>query len=140
MSSSLWNYINHQEMAIICHLRLTICSVDWHLSSALCQHCGPLDTCSQHHGLSLGHHFLLFLAKNAGEHLPLSWSGTSVGPDCYTHFHLLHSTTGGKWTQSIISESHLHCTHTCVFSCFAPPHLSAAVILSPCVPLSGMLS
>lgn len=78
----------------ISNLRLTICSVSRHLSSALCQHCRPLDTCSQYHGLSLGRHFLLFLAKNAGEHLPLGWSGPSVGPDGYTQLHLLHGTAG----------------------------------------------
>lgn len=75
--------------------RLTIFSVGRYLSSALCQHCRPLDTRSQYHGLGLGHHFLFFLAKNAGEHLPLSWSGPSVGPDGYTQLHLLYGTARG---------------------------------------------
>lgn len=71
-------------------MKLTICSVGWYLSPTLSQHCGPLDTSSQHHGWSLGRHFLLLLAKNAGQHLPLSWGGASVGSDGYTQFHVLH--------------------------------------------------
>lgn len=75
---------------IISNWRLTVCVVGRYLSSALCQHRGPLDTRSQYHGLSLASHFLFFLAKNAGEHLPLGWSGPSVGPNGYTQLHLLH--------------------------------------------------
>lgn len=80
---------------MISEWRLTICSVDRYLPSALRQHCGPLDTRSQYHSLSLGRHFLFFLAKNTGEHLPLGWSGTSVGPNGYTQLHLLHGTARG---------------------------------------------
>ena len=85
--------------------KLTIFSAGRYLPSALCQYCGPLDTRSQYHGLSLGRHFLFFLAKNAGEHLPVSWSGPSVGPDGYTQLHMLHCTTRGiSITQSRISQ------------------------------------
>lgn len=62
---------------------LTICSAAWYLSSALRQHCGPLDTSSESHGWSLSHHLLLFLAKNAGQYLPVSRSGPSVRPNSY---------------------------------------------------------
>lgn len=79
---------------IISKLSLTVCSVGRYLSSALRQHCRPLDARSQHHGLSLGRHFLFFLAKNAGEQIPLGWGGSSMGTHGYTQLHLLHGTAG----------------------------------------------
>lgn len=78
----------------ISDLTLTVCSVDRDLSSALRQHCRPLDAGSQHHGLSLGRHLLFFLAENAGEQLPLGWGGPSMGADGYTQLHLLHGAAG----------------------------------------------
>lgn len=86
-------------------MKLTICSVGRYLSSALSQHCGPLDTRSQYHGWSLACHFLLLLAKNAGQHLPLGWGGPSVGSNGYRHFLVLHGAARGiNITQTGISQ------------------------------------
>lgn len=77
-------------------MRLTICSVDWDLPPALRQHCGALHTRRQHHGLGVRCHFLLLLAKDAGEHLPFRRGGASVGADGDAHFHLFHGAAGGR--------------------------------------------
>lgn len=83
------------ETAPSCRARLTICSVDRDLPPALRQHGGALDARSQHHGLGLGRHFLLLLAQDAGEHLPLRRGGASAGADGHAHLHLLHGAAGG---------------------------------------------
>lgn len=82
------------ETSTGCRVRLTICSVDWDLPPALRQHCGALDARSQHHGLGLGRNFLLLLAEDAGEQLPLHRGGASVGADGDAHLHLLHGAAG----------------------------------------------
>lgn len=115
-------------------VRLTICSVDWHLPPALRQHCGALDTRSQHHGLGLGRHFLFLLAEDAGEHLPLRRGGASVGADGDAHFHQLHGTAGGMKPQQNNqwgSKVEIWGLRLCVLSLVAPAHLSIAVTVSP---------
>ena len=126
---------------MISEWRLTICSIGRYLSSALCQHRGSLDTRSQYHGWSLGHYFLFLLAKNAGEHLPLGRRGPSLGPDGDTQLLVLHGTARGM-TQTRISHlvQILILINTTNDFLKGSPHLSVVVTVSPCVPLSGMLS